>query len=189
MTRRITCLAITVAALLLAITSFLSVVHAQGFSLFPAEVNIANLSPGQEAEFDFTICNKDDVSHIFSLTVFNPDESERREGRTAFPDSTWISFSPRQVELQANSEAQARVAIDIPPDDKWTGGNWEVWLGVTPESSDLLTVQLYLRLLVSTGEAGKGRSSTWLIVVIVVAVALIGYGVYYFWWKTRQSSP
>ena len=34
---------------------------------------------------------------------------------------------------------------------KWAGRDWEIWVGATPESSDLLTVELYVRLLISNG--------------------------------------
>ena len=153
---------------------------AQSFSVSPKELKIDNLSPGEEAGFNLTIHNKDEAAHVFTLAAFHPREEERRAGRDELPDASWISFSAREIEVAARSEAKVKVTVNIPSDTEWAGKDWEVWLGVALESSDLLTVELYVRLLVSTNAAGKGRSNIGLIVVIVVAVILLGYGAYYY---------
>jgi hypothetical protein len=150
---------------------------AQGFSISPAEVNIDNLSPGEAAEFELTIHNKDEAPHVFTLATFHPQEEERREGRTEFPDDSWISFSPQEIEVAANSEARAKMTVSIPSNTKWAGKDWEIWLGVASESSDLLAVKLYVRLLVSTV---GGKSNIGLFVGIAVAIMLLGYGAYYY---------
>jgi len=153
---------------------------AQGFSVFPAEVNIDNLPPGETAEFELTIRNKDEAAHIFTLTTFRPWEEERRGGRAEFPDDRWISFSPREIDVAAKSEAKVKVTVSIPSSTEWAGKDWEIWLGVTSESSDLLAVKLYVRLLVSTGAAVEAKSNIGLIAGIAVAIMLLGYGAYYY---------
>jgi Fn3-like domain (DUF1034). len=158
---------------------------AQDFSVSPAEVNIANLSAGEEAEFTLTIHNKDDVGHVFTLTSYNPEKSQRRQGRAEFPDDNWVSFSPQRVEVQAKSEAELKVMVDIPSDLKWLGRDWEVWLEVNPELSDLLTVKLYVRLLASTSKGARGSSNIWLVVGIAMVIVLVGCGVYYFTSRRR----
>ena len=185
MIRRIRYLVGTLAVLLLVTTLFPSVIQAQEFSLVPAEVHINNLLPGEEAEFSLTIWNKDDVSHIFTMTTYNPDKSERRPGRTEFPDTDWISFSPQRVEVDAASSADVKVVVAIPSDYKSTGKDWEVWLGVALESSDLLTVKLYERLLISS----EGNFPIWPIVGIAIAVIFVGYGVFYFRHRLGLTSP
>ena len=158
-----------------------SIAQAQDFALFPPEVSMDNLSPGEEAEFYLNIHNKDAVSHIFTLSAYNAEESQRRTGRAEFPDNDWISFSPQRLEVPANSNAKVKVIVTIPADYKWAAKNWEVWLGVSPESSEFLTVKLYVRLLVSTdNEVEKGRFDIWLIIGIVAAVTFIGYIVHRF---------
>jgi hypothetical protein len=159
---------------------------AQSFSVSPAEVNIDDLSPGEEAKFDLTIHNKGEVGSIFTLTTYSPSESERRPGRASLPGNNWISFSPHEIEVPANSEAKVKVTIAIPPEQKWVGGNWEVWLGATPESSDLLTVKLYVRLLVSTSGSVESGSNIGLFVGIGAGILLLGYGVYY---SRRKAKP
>lgn len=173
-------------AVLIAIFIFLpSSVLAHNFSVSPAEVNIDNLSSGGETEFELTIYNKDDISHSFILTAYSPGKSQRRSGRDEFPDDGWISFSPQELEVLANSDAKVKVKVAIPPESKWAGKDWEAWLGVSPESSDLLVVKLYVCLLVSTSEAGGGSPNVWLIAGIAIAIILLGYGVYYFRCKAR----
>ena len=158
---------------------------AQGFSVSPAEVRIGNLSPGEEAGFNLTIHNKDEETHVFALAAFHPKEEERRPGRAEFPDASWVSFSPQEIEVAAKSEAKVEVAVSIPSDTEWAGKDWEIWLGVALESSDLLTVELYVRLLVSTGGARKPNMG--LIVGIAVTIMLLGYGAYYYF--RRRTRP
>jgi hypothetical protein len=175
-----------VGVLLIVIILFPFPAQAQSFSVSPAEVEIANLSPGEEAQFNLTIRNKEDVNHVFALTTYNPEESERREGRARFPDASWISFSPQSVEVEANSEAKAKVTIVIPPNQKWAGKNWEIWLKVAPEEREFLVVNYYIRLLVSTGEEVEVGTNVGLVVGIVVGILLLGCVVYYL---RRKAKP
>ena len=155
---------------------------AQGvnFGISPAEVHIDNLPPEEAAEFELTIHNKEELAHNFTIATFQPPEEERREGRTEFPDDSWISFSSQRIEVPAKSEASVTVTVAIPREQKWAGGDWEIWLGVAAESSDLLAVRLYVRLLVSTNPVVGARSNAGLIAGIVVGIILLGCGAYYY---------
>ena len=156
------------------------VAQAQHIGISPAEVRIDNLSPGNETEFQLSIRNKDEVAHTLGLSTFYPQESERREGRAEFPDSSWISFSPQRVEVEAKSETKVKVSVAIPSDHKWAGKDWEIWLKVAPEDREFLVVNYYIRVLVSTGEGLGAGPNVGLIAGIAIAVFLLGYGVYYF---------
>ena len=176
----------------------ISSVSAQSFSVSPAEVRIDNLAPGQEREFELTISNKDDAEHIFIFSTYNPEESQRREGRAEFPDNSWISF-PHQVEAKANSIAPAKIKVTVPSDTRWTDKDWEVWLGVSPDSGEFLNVKLYVRLLVSTSEnisssvpaGGTDIFSSYQTgrvvrgIGIVIALAIVG--VYLLWYRKRRK--
>jgi len=125
---------------------------AQGFifSVSPAEISIDNLPPGDAAEFELTIYNKDEIAHNFTVTTFQPPKEETRDGRTKFPEDSWISLSPQEI------------------------------LGVAAPSSDMLTVKLYARLLVSTTSAVAARPNALLVAGIIVGIVLLGYGGYYY---------
>jgi hypothetical protein len=151
------------------------------FSVSPAEVHIDNLPPGETSEFTLTIHNREELAHNFTLTNFQPPEGERREGKAEFPDDSWIDFSSSAIEVPANSEQTVTVTIAIPREPEWAGKEWETWLGVTAESGDLLAVQLYTRLLVSTAPAVGAKPDTGLIVGIVVGIVLFGCGSYYYY--------
>ena len=155
-----------------------SLALAQGFGVSPAEVRMDNLSPGDEAGFNLTIHNKDEEPHVFTLAAFHPREEERRAGRDEFPDASWVSFSTQEIEVAARSDAKVEVMVSIPSDTEWAGKDWEIWLGVALESSDLLTVELYVRLLVST--IGASKLNAGLIAGIAVGIILLGYGAYYY---------
>jgi hypothetical protein len=156
------------------------------FGVTPAEVKIDNLPPGEATEFELTIHNNDEIAHVFTFTTFKPSEEERREGRSEFPDDSWISFSPPGIKVAANSEANITVTVDIPHEQQWAGQDWETWLGVTAESSDVLDVKLYVRLLMSTNSVVGSKSNIGLFAGIAVAIVLLGYGSYfYFRRKTK----
>jgi hypothetical protein len=142
------------------------------------------LPPGETAEFELTIHNKDEIAHNFTIATFQPPEEERREGRAEFPDDSWISFSSPGLEVPAGYEANATVTVVIPREQKWAGGDWETWLGVTAESSDLLAVRLYARLLVSTSGTNFNAG---LVAGIVVGIVLLGWGGYYYF--RRRTRP
>ena len=174
-----------IAALLAALVPSCALAQAINFSVSPAEVKIDDLTPGEVAEFELTISNNDEITRVFNLTTFQPPEKERREGRAKFPDPGWISFSAQQIRLAANSSANATVTLAIPREQRWAGKEWEIWLGVAAESSDLLGVKLYARCLVSTAEGKPNRA---LLAGIAAAVALLGYGGYrYFRRKARHE--
>lgn len=154
------------------------------FSVFPAEVRIDNLPPGEAAEFQLTIHNKDEAPHVFIVTTFQPPAEKRRKGRAEFPDASWISFCTQEIEVTANSEANVTVTVAIPPEQKWAGQDWETWLGVAAESSDLLGVKLYVRCLVSTVGA---KPNIGLFAGIAAAVILLGCGGYYYF--RRKAKP
>jgi hypothetical protein len=162
-----------------------STTQAQSIGISPAEVRIDNLSPGKETQFELRIRNGDEATHTFRLSTFSPQESERREGRAEFPDGSWIGFSPQRVEVEADSEAKAKVTVAIPSDQKWAGKDWEIWLAVAPEDREFLVVNYYVRLLVSTGEGLEAGPNAGLIVGIAIAVLLLGYSVYYFRRRAR----
>lgn len=176
-----------IAALLLVTILLPSMARAQSFSVSPAEVSIDGLFPGGEAEFNLTIHNKDDTNHIFMLTTYNPKKAERREGRSEFPDDSWISFSPQEIEVAAKSDVKVKVKVTIPPEQKWAGKDWEIWLGVKPRASDLLVVNYYIRLLVSTSSEVRGGPNIAVVVGIVMGTLLLGYGVYYFRCRTKPK--
>ncbi len=147
------------------------------FSVSPAEVHIDNLPPGEATQFELTIHNKDDLAHNFSVAIYSPLAEQIREGRTELPDGSWISLSFPKIEIGPGSQANVMVTVAIPQEQKWAGEDWEIWLGVTAESGDVLGLKLYVRLLVSSSGI---RFNAGLIVGIIAAIVLLGYGVYHY---------
>jgi hypothetical protein len=151
-------------------------------------VHIDDLPTGETSEFELTICNKEELAHNFTLTIFQPLEEERREGRAEFPDDSWIGFSSQEIEIVGNSETSVTVTLTIPQEPAWAGKEWETWLGVTAESSDLLAVRLYTRLLVSTAPAVSARPDAGLVAGIIAGIALFGFGTYLYFRRKASSS-
>jgi len=177
-----------IAVLLVIFLPSLALAQDFAFGVSPTEVQIANIPPGQAVEFELSIRNKDEAPHIFTIAPFHPPEDKRREGRAQFPDDSWISVSPREIELPAGSESSITVAIAIPPGQEWASHDWEIWLGVVAQSDDLLALELYVRLLVSTGPAAQTGSDTRLVAGTVAGLLLLG-GIVYYHRIRRKAGP
>jgi hypothetical protein len=169
-----------IAALLVIFLPSFTLAQDINFGVSPAEVHIDNLAPGEAAEFELIIHNKEETAHNFTIATFQPPEEERREGRTELPDDSWIRFSSPEIEVAAKSKANATVTVAIPREQKWAGADWEIWLGVAAESGGLLAVRLYVRLLVSTSATVGARPNAGLIAGIVVGIVLLSCGGYYY---------
>jgi hypothetical protein len=176
-----------IAALLVIYLSSLTLAEDVNFGVSPGEVHIDDLSPGKAKEFELTINNKEEQAHNFTIAIFQPPEEERREGRTKFPDDSWISFASQEIGVAANSQANVTVTVAIPQEQKWAGEDWEIWLGVTAESGDLLAVRLYTRLLVSTNTVVATRSNVGLVIGISMGIVLLGCGGYYYFRRKAKS--
>lgn len=148
-----------------------STTFAWSFSVSPSEVEIESLSPGNKAEFELSIHNKESINQIFYLSSYLPDETDIRQGRTVVPDDSWISL-PAQVIVPANSEKDITIAVSIPQSQKWKGKNWESWLAISPETVEIIVVNYYVRLLLSTGEATNAVPHSAQIAIIVSTVVL-----------------
>jgi uncharacterized membrane protein len=186
MVRRIKLAGLIAAFLVIFFPSF-ALAQDINFGVSPAKIKIDDLPPGEAAEFNLTIHNKEELAHNYTLTTLKPPEERKEEGRAEFPDASWISFSSQEIELAANSEANVTVTVAIPRDQKWTSQNWEIWLGVAAESSDMLSVELYVRLLVSTNSVVGGKSNIALLAGIAAAIVLLGYNGYYYF--RRKTNP
>ena len=173
-----------IAGFLVTIFPALALAQNVNFSVVPAEVHIGDLLPGEEAEFELTIHNKDDTAHNYTIATFPPLQDQTREGRAQFPDADWIAFSRQRIEITADSQANLTVVVAIPQEQRWAARDWETWLAVTAESTDMLAVKLYVRLLVSTGGT---RINTSLVAGIAAAVVLLGFGGYFY--LRRRARP
>ncbi len=152
----------------------------QSVSVSPAEVTIDNLSPGEPVDFELTIRNEEGQDRVFVLTVHHPPEEARRAGRDKLPNDSWVIFAREELQVGAEREADIRVTVSVPQEQALMGRDWEVWLGVAPQSGELLVVKYYVRLLISTRSEAEAMSSTWRAAGIIVAAVLLGYGVHYY---------
>jgi len=168
------------AVFLVMLLPFFALADDINIGVVPAEIRIDNLSPGETAKFELTIHNNDAISRSFTLAVSVPPEGQEKTGATQFPDGSWISFSPDRTEVVPYGEANVTVMVAIPREQKWTSQDWETWLGVTAESTDMLGVRLYTRLLVSTNSTVAQRFNVRLLVGIGLPALLLGCGGFYY---------
>ncbi len=158
--------------------------NAWSFYVSPSEVDINNLSPGDSAEFEFSIYNKENESHVFSLNTYAPKKSELRKGRSTFPDVSWVSL-PQHVEVPANSARETTVTVTIPQQQEWAEKEWEIWLHISPERTGQLTVNYYIRLLIST-DTEPNTTQQLNPILVISATLLLAYGIYRFYRKVKS---
>ncbi len=158
---------------------------AWSFYVSPSEVDIKNLSPGGNTEVEFSIYNKENESQSFSLNTYIPGKTEIRRGRSTFPDESWVSL-PQQIEVPANSEREITVKVTIPQEQEWAGKEWEIWLCIAPERVERLTVNYYIRLLISTS-AEINTTHQLKPVLAIAATLLLSYGIYLFYRKVKLA--
>jgi uncharacterized membrane protein len=157
---------------------------AWSFYVSPSEVDINNLSPGDNAEFEFSIYNKENESHVYSLNTYIPEKTEIRQGRSLFPDDSWVSL-PQKVEVAANSKREITVKVTIPQKQEWAEKEWELWLCIAPDRIERLTVNYYIRLLISTG-AETDTTNQLKPIMAITATVLLVYGAYLFYRKVKS---
>ena len=157
---------------------------AWSFYVSPSEIYIKNLSPGDNTEFEFSIYNKENESHVYNLNTYIPEKTEIRQGRSTFPDDSWVSL-PKKVEVPANSEREITVKVTIPQKQEWAGKEWEIWLCIAPERIERLTVNYYIRLLISTGAETDTTHQLKPILVIFTTLLLV-YGAFLFYRKVKS---
>jgi len=158
---------------------------AGSFYVSPSEVYIKNLSPGDVTEFEFSIYNKENESYVFNLITYLPEDTELRQGRSTFPDNNWISV-PKQIEVPANSEREITVKIAIPQKQELSEKDWEAWLRIAPERTERLTVNYYIRLLISTDAETIATYQLKPILVISTTLLLV-YGAYLIYRKVKLA--
>lgn len=162
-----------------------SPVNAWSFYISPSEVDIDNLSPGDSVKFEFSIYNKENESHVFSLNTYTPQKTELRQGRSIFPDDNWIKL-PQHIKVSANSERETTVTVTIPQQQEWAEKEWEIWLHISPERTGQLTVNYYIRLLISTDTETNATQQLNPILVIFTTL-LLAYGIYHFYRKVKST--
>lgn len=157
----------------------------ESIGVSPIEVHVANLSPGDATEFELVIRNQEDSARILVLTIFQPPAEARRSGWAELPDTDWISFSSEDIQVDAGSEATVKVKVAIPDEGRWEGKDWEIWLGVSPRSAEMVVAEVYVRLMISTRAAVNALSSMRIAGGIATAVILLGYAAYH--WRRRRA--
>lgn len=149
--------------------------RAQTFAVSPARVHIDGLRPGARASFELKVHNGHDGPRTFSLATCTP--WDLKEGRCELPDAGWVEFSPVTLAVPAGDSGEVTVTVSVPRDEQWAYGDWETWLGVTPEDRDFLVVNCYVRLLISTRNSPSTSANYPLIIVLALSatVAVSGW--------------
>ena len=168
-------------ALVATLTMSPSLVLAQGetgWAISPGEVRVDGILLGESTTFPITIVNNKDFPLSFSMSVNLPDPSRLRPGYELIPDTSWISFSPRHIELAPDSREKITVTVTIPSEGDWGGKNYECWFDATSERIGMLQVVLSCRLLLSTSAAYAPGINWPLVGGIIGGIAIVGGLIY-----------
>ena len=168
-------------ALLMSLTTPSYVVMAQagqGWSLSPGEVRVDGIRLGETASFEVTIANNKDFPLGFSISTNIPRPDDLRPGYEPFPDTSWISFTPQQIELPPFSQKKVTVTVAVPSEGDWGGRSYECWLGAKSEAMGVMQIELDCRLLLSTS-AAYARGVYWPLIGGITGITVIAIGLIY----------
>ena len=168
-------------ALLVSLTTPSYVVMAQagqGWSLSPGEVRVDGIRLGENASFEVTIANNKDFPLGFSISTNIPRPDDLRPGYEPFPDTSWISFTPQQIELPPFSQKKVTVTVAVPSEGDWGGRSYECWLGAKSEAMGVMQIELDCRLLLSTS-AAYARGIDWPLIGSITGITVIAIGLIY----------
>jgi hypothetical protein len=121
-------------AVLLSLLTLLAsgVAEAGGLSTQLGEVVIENLQIGQSydlkqlANLSLIVTNTSNYGVNLKMDVLQPDSSELRIGAQQIPDTSWVNLSQDFFELGPGEQANSKITLSIPGDDKYLGKKYQV---------------------------------------------------------------
>lgn len=131
-----------------------------GINVWPGGMLVQNLPLGEvydldkEKEIRLKISNTDDVEHTYTVSSNRPSAigSEGAIGYLDIPNPEWLYFEKSEIKVGANSEAETKMYLKVPKEDKYYNQHWVVSVGVEakPEPGGMFVLACYPRFLIET---------------------------------------
>lgn len=131
-----------------------------GIKVWPGGMTIQNLPLGEVYDLDkekgvrLKITNEDDRAHTYSISAYQPSSigSEGAIGYLDIPNTEWFYFEKPEIKIEANSEAETKIYLKVPKEDKYYNQHWVVSVGVEakPELSETFVLAIYPRFQIET---------------------------------------
>jgi hypothetical protein len=108
------------------------VAEAGGLSTQLGEVVIENLQIGQSydlkqlANLSLIVTNTSDFGVNLKMDILQPDSAELRLGSQQIPDTSWVDLSQDFFTLGAGEQAESKITLSIPEDEKYLGKKYQV---------------------------------------------------------------
>ena len=134
---------------------------AESLSVQPGQLLISDIPIGRRLSFyeeyklPFTIFNKGDKPQTYVLQPIASSllgKGTWAEGYTELPDPKWLSFEPARVVVPAQGQAEARMYLSIPQDERYLNQHWVISVDVhsVPEPGSILSLAVYPRFYIET---------------------------------------
>jgi hypothetical protein len=106
------------------------------------------------------VLNDSEVALRLRYDARIPQPADMRPGYEPIPDSTWISFEPRNFEVNPTQTASGKLVIFIPDDPALVGKRFQVMLHIHSDASEggMMAIGLMPRLMFSI--AGKEQANS-----------------------------
>lgn len=131
-----------------------------GIKVWPGGMTIQNLPLGEVYDLDkekgvkLKITNEDEIAHTYSMTAYQPSSigSEGAIGYLDIPNPEWLYFEKSEIKVEANSEAETKIYLKVPKENKYYNQHWVVSVGVEakPEPGGMFVLACYPRFLIET---------------------------------------
>ena len=117
----------------------------------------------ESSEIEFTLYNRDDISHLYRISAHRPSEAgngKRPRGYDEIPDPSWVIPTPNVLEIPAGSSGSFDVVIDLPEDERLYNQKWAVTLAVEgrPVKGRNVALALYPALQIETRPRGPAET-------------------------------
>jgi len=172
--------------------------------VFSQENAIFSVSPGAFTASDvppmgtpytipqnLVVWNRDNIARTIYVTSEIPPEDSITPGYEPIPNENWVTPIPSSVLINENSFAVIQLSFNLPRWENLTGQKWEVWIPVErqPFPGEIGVLRPTVRIKIETTKelpaAGNRASLALLAVGIVIAVAVICIGVWF--WSRRRG--
>jgi flagellar basal body-associated protein FliL len=159
------------------------------FSVSPGSFTASKVPPlgtPYKIPQDIVVWNHDNTDRVVLITSEIPPVNEITPGYQPIPNENWVRPLSSSILIKADNYAVIQLSFNIPRQENLTGQKWEVWIPVErealPGEIGVLrpTVRVKIETTAQLPALGNRASLALLAVGIVIAVAVICIGVWFY---------
>jgi len=136
------------------------------------------------------VINTGDSEINISWYLDDPSPDLIRQNRTTIPDLSWIDLEPKWKTIQAHSNAEFFIHLNIPKDKNYLDKYWEIWVTFKEEESGFIKFEHAVRFYIDTPKNLKEDNNnilTFSAFVFLSLIFIVFLIIIYLYKKNKQS--